>query len=346
MEKFNDFLKKKDIVFSKERYFQTALSSMALGLFATLLMGTILKTLGEQTNLLFGVNLMSDFLIEAGAAASELMGAGIGVAVAYGLKAPPLVLFSSVVTGMFGADLGGPAGSFIAVVIGAELGKLVSKETKLDIVVTPAVTVLCGILTGKVIGPGVAWLMTSLGDLIMEATEWQPFFFGIVISVIVGLALTAPISSAALCIMLELSGLAAGAATVGCCAQMVGFAAISYKENGIGGIVAQGLGTSMLQISNIVKNPWILLPPTLAAAVIGPIATCIFKMTNIPIGAGMGTSGLVGQIGTFTSMGFSISTLVSVLLLQIILPAVISIIFAKLLFKAGKIKTGDMKLDL
>ena len=170
----------------------------------------------------------------------------------------------------------------------------------------------------------------------MTATEWQPFAFGIFISVIVGLALTAPISSAALCMMLDLSGLAAGAATVGCCAQMVGFAAISYKENGIGGIVA----------SNIIKNPWILVPPTLAGAIIGPLSTCVFKMTNNAMGAGMGTSGLVGQIGTFTDMGFSVTVLLEVLLLQIALPVVLSIIFDRLLKKAGKIKVGDYKLDL
>ena len=188
--------------------------------------------------------------------------------------------------------------------------------------------------------------MDWLGGLIMTATEWQPFAFGIFISVIVGLALTAPISSAALCMMLDLSGLAAGAATVGCCAQMVGFAAISYKENGIGGIVAQGIGTSMLQVSNIIKNPWILVPPTLAGAIIGPLSTCVFKMTNNAMGAGMGTSGLVGQIGTFTDMGFSVTVLLEVLLLQIALPVVLSIIFDRLLKKAGKIKVGDYKLDL
>ena len=180
----------------------------------------------------------------------------------------------------------------------------------------------------------------------MTATEWQPFIFGIVISVIVGLVLTAPISSAALCIMLDLSGLAAGAATVGCCAQMVGFAVASYRENGAGGLVAQGLGTSMLQVSNIIKNPWILVPATLAGAIIGPISTCIFKMTNIAVGAGMGTSGLVGQIGTFTDMGFSLDTLWKVLLLQIFLPAILTLIIDRVLRKMGKIKDGDYKLEL
>ena len=188
--------------------------------------------------------------------------------------------------------------------------------------------------------------MEKLGDLIMTATEWQPFVFGIVISVIVGLALTAPISSAAICIMMDLTGLAAGAATVGCCAQMVGFAVASYRENGVGGLVAQGLGTSMLQVSNIIKNPWILVPATLAGAIIGPLSTCVFKMTNIAVGAGMGTSGLVGQIGTFTDMGFSFDTLWKVLLLQIFLPAVLTLIIDRIMRGMGLIKDGDYNLDL
>ena len=230
--------------------------------------------------------------------------------------------------------------------VGAEFGKMVSKETKVDILVTPAVTLITGAIVAKLAGPAIGWCMMRLGDVIMTATEWQPFIFGIVISVIVGLVLTAPISSAALCIMLDLSGLAAGAATVGCCAQMVGFAVASYRENGAGGLVAQGLGTSMLQVSNIIKNPWILVPATLAGAIIGPISTCIFKMTNIAVGAGMGTSGLVGQIGTFTDMGFSLDTLWKVLLLQIFLPAILTLIIDRVLRKMGKIKDGDYKLEL
>lgn len=292
--------------------------------------------------------------MEIGGIAKTYMGAAIGVAVAWSLKAPPLVLFTSVVTGMMGATMtgfgidvaGGPAGAFVAVALGTEFGKMVSKETKVDILVTPAVTLIMGGIGAKLIGPAIGWCMLKLGDLIMTATEWQPFLFGIVISVVVGLALTAPISSAALCIMLDLSGLAAGAATVGCCAQMVGFAVASYKENGVGGLVAQGLGTSMLQISNIIKNPWILLPATLAGAIVGPISTCLLKMTNIPVGAGMGTSGLVGQIGTFTDMGFTLDTLWKVLLIQIVLPAVLTILIDQVLRRTGKIKDGDYKLDL
>lgn len=354
MEEKVSFLKRKDIEISAKRYLQDALSAMALGLFGSLLIGVIFDTLGTQTVNLFGDNAVSAFCVEIGGIAKTYMGAAIGVAVAWSLKAPPLVLFTSVVTGMMGATMtgfgidvaGGPAGAFVAVALGAEFGKMVSKETKVDILVTPAVTLIMGGIGAKLIGPAIGWCMLKLGDLIMTATEWQPFVFGIVISVVVGLALTAPISSAALCIMLDLSGLAAGAATVGCCAQMVGFAVASYKENGVGGLVAQGLGTSMLQISNIIKNPWILLPATLAGAIVGPISTCLLKMTNIPVGAGMGTSGLVGQIGTFTDMGFTLETLWKVLLIQIVLPAVLTILIDQVLRRTGKIKDGDYKLDL
>ena len=354
MEEKISFWKRKDIEISAKRYLQDALSAMALGLFGSLLIGVIFDTLGTQTANLFGDNAISAFCVEIGGIAKTYMGAAIGVAVAWSLKAPPLVLFTSVVTGMMGATMtgfgidvaGGPAGAFVAVALGAEFGKMVSKETKVDILVTPAVTLVVGGIGAKLVGPAIGWCMLKLGDLIMTATEWQPFVFGIVISVIVGLALTAPISSAALCIMLDLSGLAAGAATVGCCAQMVGFAVASYKENGVGGLVAQGLGTSMLQISNIIKNPWILLPATLASAIVGPISTCILKMTNIPVGAGMGTSGLVGQIGTFTDMGFTLDTLWKVLLIQIVLPAGLTILIDQVLRRTGRIKDGDYKLQL
>lgn len=348
------FLQRKDIEFSVKRYVQDALSAMALGLFSSLLIGLIIKTIGEQTANLTGVNAITDFLIEAGGIAMGLMGPAIGVAVAYALKAPPLVLFTSAVTGHMGATMvgfgidqaGGPAGAFVAVAIGCELGKMVSKETKVDIIVTPAVTLIFGAVAAKFVGPFVGWLMVKLGDLIMIATEWQPFLFGIFISVVVGLVLTAPISSAALCIMMDLSGLAAGAATVGCCAQMIGFAVISYRDNGVGGLLAQGIGTSMLQVPNIIKHPWILVPPTLAAAIIGPFSTVVFHMTNNPMGAGMGTSGLVGQIGTFTDMGFTVAVLLKVILLHFIMPAVLSYVIYVMLRKVGKIKDGDMDLHL
>lgn len=349
-----EFFKRKDIEISVKRYLQDALSAMALGLFATLLMGTILDVLGAQTANLFGDNAVSAFLVEIGGIAKGLMGAGIGIAVAHGLKSPPLVMFSSAVTGMMGASMmgfgiecnGGPAGAFIACAIGAEFGKMVSKETPVDILVTPATTLIMGGIGAKLFGPVFGWCLLKIGDFIMMATEWQPFIFGIVVAVVVGLVLTAPISSAALCIMLDLSGLAAGAATVGCCAQMVGFAVASFKENRVGGLVAQGIGTSMLQVSNIIKNPWILVPPTLAAAIVGPISTCMFKMTNIAVGAGMGTCGFVGQIGTFTDMGFTVDILWKVILLQIVLPAILALVIDKFMRKTGKIKDGDYKLDL
>ena len=354
MEAKQSFFQRKNIEISVKRYLQDALTAMAWGLFASLLIGTIFDTLGVQTANLFGDNAISAFCVEIGAAAKGCMGAAIGVAVAWGLQAPPLVLFTCAVVGTMGASMtgfgiemnGGPAGAFIAVAFAAEFGKAVSKETKVDIIVTPAVTLIIGGIAAKIVGPAIGWCMVKLGALIMAATELQPFLFGIIVAVLVGLALTAPISSAAICIMLELSGLAAGAATVGCCAQMVGFAVASYKENGVGGLLAQGIGTSMLQVSNIIKNPWILVPPTLAGAIIGPLSTCVFQMTNIPVGAGMGTCGLVGQIGTFTDMGFTFATLWKVVLLHFVLPAVLAIVIDKVLRKTGKIKDGDYKLEV
>lgn len=340
------FFKRKDIEFSAKRYLQDALSAMALGLFSSLLIGLIIKTIGEQTANLIGENSATAFLIETGFTAMGLMGAAVGIAVAWGLKAPPLVMFTSAVTGMMGAAAGGPAGSFLAVAVGTELGKAVSKETRIDILVTPAVTMLSGGVTAILVGPLIGKLMSGLGSLIMTATEWQPFWFGIVIATLVGLALTAPISSAALCMMLGLSGLAAGAATAGCCAQMVGFAVISYRDNGLGGLLGIGVGTSMLQISNICKNPWILLPPTLAGMITGPISTVLLHMTNNDMGAGMGTSGLVGQIGTLTDMGFTGAVLLKILVVQIALPAVLALLFDRGLRAAGKIHDGDYRLEL
>ncbi|MCW3489472.1 PTS transporter subunit IIC [Dethiobacter alkaliphilus] len=346
------FLARKNIEFSLQRYFIDALGAMALGLFASLIVGLILSTAGEQLANLLGPNAMFTFLQDIGGTAMGMMGPAIGVAVAYGLGAPPLVLFASAITGSAGAAVGvgaftaGPAGSFIAAVIGAEFGKMVSKETRVDIIVTPAVTIAAGILAANTLGPPVASFMAQLGELIMWATELQPIPMGIIVAVLMGLALTAPISSAAIAIIMQLSGLAAGAATVGCAAQMVGFAVASYKENGWGGLLSQGVGTSMLQIPNIAKNPWILVPPTLAAAIIGPLATTIFRMENIPAGAGMGTSGFVGQFGTATAMGFTTPILLQIILLHFFLPAILAYLFAQWLRNTGKIKDGDYKLDL
>lgn len=338
MNKVKAFLQKKDVVISARRYFIDAMSAMTLGLFASLIVGTILKVIGEQLGL--------EIMVTIGKEAMAMMGPAVGVAVAYGLKAPPLVLFSSAITGAVGASLGGPVGAFLAAVIGAELGKMVSKETKVDIIVTPAVTIICGVLVGTFVGPYIDALMKGLGSLIMWATGEQPFIMGIIISVVMGLALTSPLSSAALGIMLDLSGLAAGAAAAGCTAQMVGFAAISFKENGWGGVLSQGIGTSMLQMPNIVRHPQIWIPPTVAGAILGPISTVWFKMLNIPAGSGMGSAGLVGQISTFEAMGYSVAVLGKVLLLHLLLPVVLSLLVAWFMRKKGWIKPEYLKLDI
>jgi len=331
------FLKKKDIDISLHTYFITAMSYMALGLFSSLIIGLIIKTIGTQFKI--------ELFVEIGKLAMDLMGPAIGVAVAYGLKAPRLVLFASVVTGAAGAALGGPAGAFISTLLATEFGKLVSQETKIDIIVTPFVTIVVGFLSASFIGPFIQSGMTSFGQMIMWGTEQQPIIMGIIVATLMGLALTAPISSAAIAMMLELKGIAAGAATVGCTAQMIGFAVSSYRENGISGLVALGIGTSMLQVPNIVKNPLILIPPTVAGAVLAPLATVVFKMTNEPAGAGMGTSGFVGQLMTFADMGFGTSVWIAVLLLHFIAPAIISLILSEGLRKIGWIKFGDMKIE-
>lgn len=332
------FLKRKNIEFSLKRYGIDALGAMALGLFASLIVGTILEVIGQQAGLAF--------LVDYGQRAKAMMGPAIGVAVAYGLGAPPLVLFASTVTGAAGAQLGGPAGSFIAAIIGAEFGKAVSKETKVDIIVTPATTIILGVAAGVLVGPPIGAFMKWLGVVIMTATEMAPIPMGILVSVVMGMVLTLPISSAALAVMLELGGLAAGAATVGCATQMIGFAVSSYKENGVGGLISQGLGTSMLQVPNIVRNPLIWVPPTLASAILGPLATTVLPMENVPIGAGMGTSGLVGQFGTIEAMGLSAGVLMKIGLLHFLLPAVLTLVIAEFMRKQGWIKFGDMKLDI
>ncbi|RQD68896.1 MAG: PTS sugar transporter subunit IIC [Tindallia sp. MSAO_Bac2] len=337
MKSFKAFLRKKNIEFSLKRYGIEALGAMALGLFASLIVGLILNVLGEQLGL--------EVLEEMGSMAMSMAGPAIGVAVAYGLKAPPLVMFTSAVTGMAGYQMGGPAGCFVAAVIGAEFGKLVSGETRVDIVVTPVITMVTGVLTGMFIGPVIGGLMVQLGALIMVITEIHPLPMGMLIAVIVGMSLTLPISSAALCIMLDLSGIAAGAATVGCCCQMIGFAVSGYKDNGVGGLISQGLGTSMLQIPNIVRNPLIWIPPTVASAIIGPLSTTVLRMENVPTGAGMGTSGLVGQFGTVEAMGMSGEVIMKIGLLHFLLPAVVTYIIYRFMRQKGWIKDGDMKLD-
>lgn len=331
------FLHKKGVTLSPRVYFIEGLSFMALGLFSSLIIGLIIKTIGDQLGL--------TFFTEMGVLAMGLMGPAIGAAVSYGLKAPPLVLFSTVVAGAAGAQLGGPAGSVIAAIFATEVGKLVSKETKIDIIATPFVTVVTGFLVAKFIGPSIDYAMTGLGSLIMWGTDQQPIVMGIFVAVLMGWALSGPISSAALAMMLGLEGMAAGAATIGCAAQMVGFAVISYRENKLSGLLAIGIGTSKLQIPNIIKNPLILIPPTIAGIIFAPIGTTVFQMTNVKEGAGMGTSGFVGQIMTFASMGFSISVLIKVLLLHIIGPAVVSLAISEWMRKKSYIKYGDMKIN-
>ncbi len=339
-ERVKAFLKRKQINISVQTYLIDAMGAMAFGLFASLLIGTIFETLGQKT----GVELF----LTISAYAKNATGAALGIAIAWALKAPQLVLFSAATVGIAGNDLGGPVGALVASIVATELGKLVSKETPVDILVTPGVTIISGVLTAQFAGPGVSAFMTAFGDLVKSATVMQPFFMGMLVSALIGIALTLPISSAAICIMLSLDGLAGGAATAGCCAQMIGFAVLSFRENGWGGLLAQGLGTSMLQMGNIVRNPRIGIPPTLASMVTGPVSTMIFHLENIPAGSGMGTCGLVGPIGIYTAMQESGSPLMwpGILLVCFLLPAVLTPFFGMLCRRAGWIHDGDMKLDL
>lgn len=334
------FLQRKDIHISSKRYFIDAMGAMAYGLFATLLVGTILKTIGEEFHLPFLNEVIWPF-------ASQATGPVIALAIAYSLRAPQLVLFSSAVVGVASYQLGGPLGVFIATIIAVEIGKAISGETRIDIVVTPIVTVVTGVALAQLIGPSVNSIMQWIGQVIILATNTNPLVMGAVLAVVVGMVLTLPISSAALCLMLQLDGIAAGAATIGCCAQMIGFATISYKDNGIKGVLAQGLGTSMLQVPNIYKNWKIWIPPTLTAAIIGPIAILFFNMQNTALESGMGSCGLVGQIGTFNAMkeSYSMSYIVMAILgLQFILPMVISYLIYLVMKKKNWIKDGDMTL--
>lgn len=340
---FKSFIQKKNIEISVERYLIDALGYMALGLFASLLIGTIFNTIGDK----FGISLFTDVISPL---AKQVTGPAIAVAIAYGLQAPPLVIFSCALVGACGNELGGPVGAFIATIFAVEFGKLISKETKVDILITPAVTILVGVIVAQLVGPVVAKFMTYFGTLIMQATEMQPIIMGALVSTLVGIALTLPISSAAICMMLSLGGLAGGAATVGCCCQMIGFAVMSFRENGVGGLFAQGLGTSMLQMPNIIKNYKIWIPPTLASFLLGPISTSVFKMENIPIGSGMGSSGLVGQFGTITAMQAADkggpSMWIGIILLHFVLPIVLTLIISEFMRKKGLIKPGDLKIDI
>lgn len=336
----NKFLNRKKVNISFKTYFIDAMGAMAYGLFASLLVGTILNTIGQE----FNIEFLSKTLWPIVQAAT---GPAIAVSIAYSLNAPDLVLFSSAVVGVAGYQLGGPIGVFISTIFAVEFGKLISKETKIDIVLTPVVTVLVGAIIATFIGPYIQAMMVAIGNAIMAATKQQPLIMGIIVSVAMGMILTLPISSAAICIMLGLSGLAGGAATVGCCANMIGFAVISYKDNGFEGLLAQGIGTSMLQMPNIIRKPVFWLPSIVASAILGPISTIIFKMENTPLGSGMGTCGFVGQIGTINAME-SISkgtVLLNMALLHFLLPAIISYVVYLILKNKGIIKDGDMKLN-
>ena len=373
---FSAFLQRKNIVFSAKRYGIDALGAMALGLFASLLIGTIIKTIGQNigdstVDLADAVSVgLQDYLavrlVEIGDFASSVTGAAMAVAIGHALQAPPLVLFSLVAVGQAANDLGGAGGPLavlLIAIVAAELGKMVSKETKIDILVTPFVTIGSGTALAFLIAPAVGSAAAAVGEAVIWSTELQPFFMGILVSVLVGLALTLPISSAALCATLGLVGLAGGAAVAGCCAQMVGFAVMSFRENGLGGLAAQGLGTSMLQIPNILKNWKIWIPPTLTSAVTGPLATCVFrmKMNGTPVSAGCGTCGLVGPIGVITgwsnpseqaaalgemAIAPGLWDWLGVLLICLVLPALLTWLFALPLRRLGWIRENDLKLDL
>ena len=352
MGKVSAFLKRKNVLFSAKRYGIDAMGAMAQGLFASLLIGTIIKTLGQQLNV--------QFLIDAGNFAQQVAGPAMAVSIGAALSAPQLVLYSLIAVGMAANKLGGAGGPlavYFITIIASECGKIVSKETKVDILVTPAVTILVGIGLSVLCAPAIGAAASSVGDFIKWATNLQPLLMGILVSVVVGMALTLPISSAAICAALSLTGLAGGAAVAGCCAQMVGFAVMSFRENGVGGLVSQGLGTSMLQMPNIIRNPHVWIPPTLASAITGPIATCLFhlEMNGPAVSSGMGTCGLVGQIGVYTgwlndiAAGTKAAILpmdwVGLILICFVLPAVLTLLFAFFLRKWGWIKDGDLKLQ-
>ena len=351
MEKVRAFLKRKDIVFSARRYGVDAMGAMAQGLFCSLLIGTIINTLGTQLGI--------PFLNTIGGYASSMSGPAMAIAIGYALKCPPLVLFSLAAVGSAANGLGGAGGPlavlFIAIAA-AECGKAVSKETRIDLIVTPLVTIAVGVALSALCAPAIGTAASSLGKLIMWATDLRPFLMGIVVSVVIGVALTLPISSAAICAALTLTGIAGGAALAGCCAQMIGFAVMSFYENRWGGLISQGIGTSMLQMGNIVRNPRIWIPPILTSAITGPIATCIFRleMNGAAISSGMGTCGFVGQIGVYSGwvndvaagIKASITSMdwIGLILVSFVLPAVICQAISLILRKLGWIRPGDLKL--
>ena len=361
--KVKAFLTKKDIVFSGKRYFVDAMGAMAQGLFCSLLIGTIISTVGEQFRiswLTMPIATIGGADYSVGALASAMSGPAMACAIGYALKSPPMVLFSLIPVGFAANALGGAGGPlavFFVAILASEFGKAVSKETKVDILVTPTVTIGIGIASAALLAPFLGKLAMKVGDLIMRATELQPFFMGIAVSVLVGMALTLPISSAAICAAFGLTGLAGGAAVAGCCAQMVGFAVASFRENRWGGLVSQGIGTSMLQMGNIVKNPRVWIVPTLTSAITGPLATCLFRlqMNGAPVSSGMGTCGFVGPIGVYTGWvndvasgakeAITVGDWAGLLLIAVVLPALLAFVLDKAVRKLGWVKDGDLKLS-
>lgn len=327
-----------------KKYIVDAMSHMAMGLFCSLILGLIISQIARIPGLDF-----LDFIAEALSSTSPLIGACIGLAMASGMSCASLVTISSAITGALGYQFGGPVGAYLSVILGAEIGMLFSKKTPVDIILTPLVTIVCGGLFARYCCSPINDFMLYLGAVINDATQLSPFLMGITVSVLVGCALTLPISSVAICVMLGIDGLAAGAATVGCCAQMVGFAVISYKDNGIGGLLSQGVGTSMLQIGNIMRKPVIWLAPTLTSAILGPVSTVWLEMTNNSLGAGMGTSGLVGPLATYATMSPEADStgmlIAKILCLYFIAPAIISLGLNAIMTRLGWIKPGDMKLN-
>ncbi len=363
MSKVSAFMKRKDIEISLRRYGIDALGAMAQGLFCSLLIGTIINTIGTQFQIAALCNTVATISgteYTVGGLASAMSGPAMAVAIGYALHCPPLVLFSLITVGFSANALGGAGGPlavlFVAI-LAAEIGKAVSKETKIDILVTPLVTIGVGIGLSAAIAPALGAAAMKVGNLIMWATELQPFWMGILVSVVVGIALTLPISSAAICAALSLTGLAGGAAVAGCCAQMVGFAVMSFKENRWGGLVSQGLGTSMLQMGNIVRNPWIWVAPTLASAITGPLATCLFhlEMNGTPVSSGMGTCGLVGPIGVYSGWVADVANgakaaitswdWIGLVLICFVLPAILAPLFNSIMRKLDRVKDGDLTLD-
>ncbi len=336
-----------------QRYFIDAMGSMAYGLFASLLIGIILKLIFDFIDA-EPVRIIAELINAQTSASSPVVGAAIGAAIAVGLKEKPLVIYSSVVVGAIGYSVSsggisaGPVGAFVAVVVGAELGQLIAGRTKLDIILIPSVTIISGSIIAYLVGPGVAGFMRALGDFVNAATLLRPFWMGILVSLVMSIVLFLPTSSAALSIMLGLSGLAAGASTAGCAASMIGYAVASYRENGLGGLVSQGLGTSMLQIGNTMRHPILIVPATVAAVVVGPLSTLVFKMENSAYGAGMGTSGLVGPITTYAEMIDTHSPgilILKIVLIYVVIPAAVSLATSELLRRRGLIQPGWYKLE-